>query len=116
MYISEDCKCVLIAKPQTHILRKSKYPNSKIATMDRYYTKGNLHLEFMCHDTRHLNFICHGSEASDFITFDPDWSAMKITKLMDEVMTDDTLALQISTPIISSHDNVDLKSIFQLIE
>ena len=35
---------------------------------------------------------------------------------MDEVMTDNTLALQISTPVISSRDNVDLKSIFQLIE
>ena len=31
-------------------------------------------------------------------------------------MTDNTLALQISTPVISCHDNVDLKSIFQLIE
>ena len=61
MYISKDHKSVLIAKPQTHILRKSKYPNSKIATTDRYYTKANLHLEFICHDTRHLNFICHGS-------------------------------------------------------
>ena len=35
---------------------------------------------------------------------------------MDEVMTDNTLALQISTPVISSCDNVDLKIIFQLIE
>ena len=31
-------------------------------------------------------------------------------------MTDNTLALQISTPVISSCDNVDLKIIFQLIE
>ena len=31
-------------------------------------------------------------------------------------MTDNTLALQICTPVISSRDNVDLKSIFQLIE
>ena len=28
---------------------------------------------------------------------------------MDEVMTDNTLALQISTPVISSCDNVDLE-------
>ena len=35
---------------------------------------------------------------------------------MDKFMTDNTLALQISTPVISSRDNVDLKSIFQLIE
>ena len=60
MYISNDHKSVLIAKPQTHILRKSKYPNSKVATTDRYYNQANLYLESVCHDTRHLNFICHG--------------------------------------------------------
>ena len=116
MYISEDHKSVLIAKPQTHILCKSKYPNSKIATTDRYYTKANLHLEFICHDTRHLDFICHSSEASDFVAFDPDWSPMRMNTLMDEVMTDNTLGLHISTPVISSRNNVDLKSIFKLIE
>ena len=31
-------------------------------------------------------------------------------------MTDDTLAIHISTPVISSHDNVDLRSIIQLKE
>ena len=81
MYILEDHKSVLIAKPQTHILHKSKYPNSKEATTDRYYTKANLNLEFICRDTRHLNFICHGSEGSDFITFDPEWSPMRRHKL-----------------------------------
>ena len=41
---------------------------------------------------------------------------MKMTTLMEEVMKDDTLAVQICTPVISSRDNVDLKSIFELIE
>ena len=31
-------------------------------------------------------------------------------------MTDDNLAIHISTPVISSRDNVDLKSIIELIE
>ena len=115
MYVSNDHKSVLIAKPQTHILRKSKYLNSKTASTDRYYNQANLHLEFICWDTRHLNFICHGSEASDFVSFDPDWSPMKMNTLMEEVMADDTLGLHISTPVISSRDNVDLKSIIQLI-
>ena len=97
-------------------MRKSKYPNSKVATTDRYYNQANLHLEFVCHDTRHLNFICHGGEASDFVSFDPDWSPMRMNTLMDDVMMDNPLGLQISTPVISSHDNVDLKSMFQLIE
>ena len=116
MYVLNDHNSVLIAKPQTHILHKSKYPNSKTASTDRYYDQANLHLEFICQDTRHLNFICHGSEASDFVSFDPDWSPMKMSTLMEEVMADNTLGLHISTPVISSHDNVDLKSIMQLIE
>ena len=70
----------------------------------------------MCRDTRHLNFICHGSDASEFVSFDPDWSPMKMSKLMGNVMTDDTLAIHILTPVISSHDNIDLKHIIQLIE
>ena len=116
MYISNYHKSVLIAKPQTHVLRKSKYPNSKVATTDRYYNQANLHLEFICRDTRHLNFICHGGEASDLISFDPDWSRMRMNTLMAEVMPNNTLGLHISTPVISSRDNVDLKSIIQLIE
>ena len=116
MYISENHKSVLIAKPQTHILRKSKYLNSNIATTDRFYTQANLHLEYLARDTRHINFICHGSDASDFVSFDPDWTPMKMTTLMEEVMKDDTLAIQICTPVISSRDNVDLKSIFELIK
>ena len=116
MYVSKDHKSVLIAKLQTHILRKSKYSNSKTSSTDRYYNQANLHLKYMCRDTRHLNFICHGSEASDFVSFDPEWSPMKTSKLMEDIMTDDTLGIHISTPVISSRDNVDLKSIIQLIE
>ena len=70
----------------------------------------------MCRDTRHLNSICHGDTASDFVSFDPDWTPMKMNKLMNNVMTDDNLAIQILTPVISSRDNVDLKSIIELIE
>ena len=116
MYISNNHKSVLIAKPQTHILHKSKYPNLKTSTIDRYHTQANLHLEFICHDTRHLNLICHSGEASDFVSFDPDWSPMRMNTLMEKIMADDTLGLHISTPVISSRDNVDLKSIIQLIE
>ena len=103
MYLSKDFKSVLIAKPQTHISRKSKYPNSKTSSTDRYYNQANLHLKFMCRDARHLNFICHGSEASDFLSFDPEWSPMKMSKLIEDVMTDDNLALHISTPVIKLH-------------
>merc|ERR1712240_664619 len=50
MYISKDHKSVLIAKPQTHILRKSKYPNLESPTTDRYYKSANLHLKYLCCD------------------------------------------------------------------
>ena len=60
VYISKDKKSLLIAKPKPQILRKSKYPNSKVAEPDRYYTKAHLHLEYISRDIRSLNFICHG--------------------------------------------------------
>ena len=41
---------------------------------------------------------------------------MRMNKLMEDVMTDVTLTLQISTPVISSCDNIFLKDIFQLLE
>ena len=116
MYVSRNHKSVLIAKPQTHILRKSKYPNSESPSTDRYYNQANLHLKYLCRDTRHLNFICHGDDASEFVSFDPNWSPMKMSELMGNVMADDTLPIHISSPVISSRDNVDLKSIIKLIE
>ena len=116
MYVSRDHKSVLIAKAQTHILRKSKYPNSESPTTDRYYNQANLHLKYLCHDTRHLNFICQGDDTSEFVSFDPDWSPMRMSELMGNVMTDDTLAIHISSPVISSRNNIDLKHIIKLIE
>ena len=47
MYISKDKKSLLIAKRKTHILKKSKYPNSKIAATDNFYTSANLHMEYI---------------------------------------------------------------------
>ena len=61
----------------------------------------------MCRDARHLNFICHGNEALDFVLFDPDWTPMRMSKLMENVMKDDNLAIHISTPVRSAHDNMD---------
>ena len=49
------------------------------------------------------------------ITNNPS-TPMRMTTLMEEVMKDDTLAVQICTPVIGSRDNVNLKSIFELIE
>ena len=46
------------------------------------------------------------------ITNNPS-TPMRMTLLMKEVMKDDTLAVQICTPVIGSRDNVNLKSIFE---
>ena len=116
MYVSKDHKSVLIAKPQTHILRKSKYPNAKSSTVDKHYKSATQHLKFLCRDSRHLNFICHGKNASDFVSFDEDWKPMKMSELMENVMNDDDLAIHISSSVVSSRDNIVLRHIIRLIE
>ena len=116
MYVSKDHKSVLIAKPQTYILRKSKYPNAKSSTIDKHYESATKHLKYLCRDSRHLNFICHGENASDFVSFDKDWEPMKMNELMGNVMQDDDLAIHISSSVVSSRDNIDLRHIIKLIE
>ena len=68
IYISKDKKSLLIGRPKPQILRKSKYPNSKVAEPDRYYTKAHLHLEYISRDIRSLNFICH-RDNTDLVIF-----------------------------------------------
>ena len=116
MYVSKDHKSVLIAKPQTYILRKSKYPNAKSSTVDKHYKSATQHLKILCRDSRHLNFICHGKDASDFVSFDEDWKPMKMDELMGTVMKDEDLAINISSSVVSSRDNIDLRDIIKLIE
>ena len=41
---------------------------------------------------------------------------MKMSELMGNVMKDDNLAIHISSSVISSRDNIDLKHIIKLIE
>ena len=77
VYISKDKKSLLIAKPKTHILKQSKYPNEKSAIVDNYYTSANLHMEYVARDVRMLNFICRGSD-TNFISFDEDWRPLEM--------------------------------------
>ena len=39
VYISQDKKLILIARPKPQIMRKSKYPDSTVATPDCHYKK-----------------------------------------------------------------------------
>ena len=64
VYISKDKKSILITRPKPQIMRKSKYPNSTIATPDHYYKKAHLNMEYMSRDICSLNFICHGDDTS----------------------------------------------------
>ena len=72
VYISKDKKSLLIARPKPQIMRKSKYPNSTVATPDRYYKRAHLNMEFMSRDVRSLNFICHGDN-TELVLFDQEW-------------------------------------------
>ena len=69
VYISKDKKSLLIARPKPQILRKSKYPDSKIASPDKYYTKAHLNLEYISRDVCSLNFICPGDDTK-LVLFD----------------------------------------------
>ena len=85
VYISKDKKSLLIAKPKPQILRKSKYPNSKVAEPDRYYTKAHLHLEYISRDIRSLNFICHGDN-TDLVIFYSDWRPLQMEDYLEDII------------------------------
>ena len=85
VYISKDKKSLLIARPKPQIMRKSKYPNSKVATPDKYYKKAHLNLEFLSRDMRSLNFICHGDN-TDLVLFDQEWSPLKMNEFLDYIL------------------------------
>ena len=87
VYISTDKKSILIARPKPQIMRKSKYPNSTIATPDRHYKKAHLNMEFMSRDVCSLNFICHGDD-TQLILFDQEWQPLKMNKFLDDILKD----------------------------
>ena len=106
---------MLIAKPCTHILKQSKYPNQSIATPDVFYTKANLHMEFISRDIRHLYFICHG-ENTDYVAFDTEWSPLEMESYLQEIIESEHSSIQIKAPVISSRDKINLKETIKLIE
>ena len=87
VYISKDKKSLLIARPKPQIMRKSKYPNSTVATPDRYYKRAHLNMEFMSRDVRSLNFICHGDN-TELVLFDQEWQPLKMNEFLDDILKD----------------------------
>ena len=115
MYISKDLKSLLIAKPRTHILKNSRYPNQHNSKPDNFYTKANLHMEFICRDIRKLNFICHG-ENTDYVAFDTEWKPIEMESYIQEIIESETCSVQIKAPVISASDKINLKDTIKLIE
>ena len=115
VYISKDKKSLLVAKPKTHILKLSKYPNEKSASVDNYYSSANLHMEFVSRDVRMLNFICRGND-TEYVCFDEEWSPLEMEKFLGDIMDDSTYSIEIKAPVISSRDNLDIKDTIKLLE
>ena len=87
VYISQDKKSIFITRPKPQIMRKSKYPNSTIATPGCHYKKAHLNMEFMSRDVRSLNFICHGDD-TQLVLFDQEWQPLNMNKFLDDILKD----------------------------
>ena len=112
---SKDKKSILIARPKPQIMRKSKYPNSTIATPDHHYTNAHLNMEFMSRDVWSLNFICHGSD-TQLVIFDQDWQPLKMDKFLDDILKDQNYSINITSPVITRRDNLDIRDTIALLE
>ena len=96
-------------------MRKSKYPDSKVAIPDKYYKKAHLNLEFLSRDVRSLNFICHGDN-TDLVLFDQEWSPLKMDEFLDDILKDQSLSINITSPVITRRDNLEIQDTVALIE
>ena len=94
---------------------KSKYPNSKVAEPDRYYTKAHLHLEYISRDIRSLNFICHGDN-TDLVIFNSDWRPLQMEDYLEDIMKDTSYSINIKAPVLSRRDNINIKDTISLLE
>ena len=115
VYISKDKKSILIARPKPQIMRKSKYPNATVATPDCHYKKAHLNMEFMSRDVRSLNFICHGDN-TELVLFDQEWQPLKMNEFLDDILKDQNYSINITSPVITRRDNLDIKDTIALIE
>ena len=115
IYISKDKKSLLIGRPKPQILRKSKYPNSKVAEPDRYYTKAHLHLEYISRDIRSLNFICH-RDNTDLVILYSDWRPLQMEDYLEDIIRDTSYCINIKAPVLSRRDNIDIKDTISLLE
>ena len=95
-------------------MRKSKYPNSKVATPDRYYKKAHPNIEFMSKDVRSLSFICHGDN-TELVLFDQEWWPLKMNEILDDILKDQNHSINITSPVITRRDNLDIQDTIALI-
>ena len=115
VYISQDKKSILIARPKPQIMRKSKYPDYAVATPDHHYKKAHLNMEYMSRDVCSLNFICHGDD-TQLVLFYQEWQPLQIDKFLDDIIKDQNYSINITAPVITRRDNLDIKDTIALIE
>ena len=72
-------------------------------------------MEFMSRDIRSLNFICHGDH-TDLVLFDQEWSPLRLNEYLDNILMDQSLSINITAPVITRRDNLEIQDTVALIE
>ena len=69
----------------------------------------------MSRDVRSLNFICHRDD-TQLILFDQEWQPLKMNKFLDDILKDQNYSINITSPVITRRDNLDIKDTIAFIE
>ena len=72
-------------------------------------------MEFISRDVRSLNFICHGDNTR-LVLFDQEWQPLKMNEYLDDIHKDQNYSINITSPVITRRDNLDIKDTIALIE
>ena len=69
----------------------------------------------MSRDVRSLNFICHGDN-TELVLFDQEWQPLKMNEFLDDILKDQNYSINITSPVITRRDNLDIQDTIALIE
>ena len=64
---------------------------------------------------RSLNFICHGDD-TELVVFDTEWIPLQMESYLEKIMEDQNYCINITAPVISKIDNIDIKDTIALLE
>ena len=69
----------------------------------------------MSRDIHSLNFICHGDD-TQLVLFYYNWQPLQMDKFLDDILKDQNYSINITAPVITRRDNLDIKDTIALIE